>query len=92
MHRFSHQRGVGMMEILVALLILVIGVLGFVALQYRVLEASSESTYRVQAITIARDLAERIRVNKNAYSVYQSEFGTATKQKLLKPTFEGDCE
>lgn len=80
----KYQKGIGMMEILVALLILAIGVLGFVALQYRALEASSESTYRVQAVTIARDLAERIRVNRNAFSVYKTELSTATNQKDYK--------
>ena len=84
MHVLSHQRGVGMMEILVALLILAIGVLGFVALQYRALEASAESTNRVQAITIARDLAERIRVNRNAFTTYRTELGTAANQKAYK--------
>lgn len=84
MRLLSHQRGVGMMEILVALLILAIGVLGFVALQYRALEASAESTNRVQAITIARDLAERIRVNRNAFSVYKTELSTAANQKTYK--------
>lgn len=87
MQSFNRQRGVGMMEILVALLILAIGVLGFVALQYRALEASAESTNRIQAITIARDLAERMRVNRNAFSVYQTELGTAKNQK----EFKTDC-
>lgn len=36
------QKGVGLIEILVALLVLAIGVLGFVALQYRAVEATSE--------------------------------------------------
>ena len=84
MRVLSHQRGVGMMEILVALLILAIGVLGFVALQYRALEASAESTNRVQAITIARDLAERIRVNRNAFTTYRTEMSTAANQKAYK--------
>ena len=84
MRVLSHQRGVGMMEILVALLILAIGVLGFVALQYRALEASAESTNRVQAITIARDLAERVRVNRNAFTTYRTELGTAANQKEYK--------
>ena len=52
------QRGVGLMEVLVALLILAIGILGFIALQYRSLDATTEATYRVQAINLARDLAE----------------------------------
>jgi len=55
MKSLGHQRGMGMIEILVALLILAIGILGFIALQYRALEASAESTSRVQAITLARD-------------------------------------
>ena len=76
-----HQHGVGLVEILVALLVLAIGVLGFVALQYRSLEASAESTSRVQAITLARDLAERIRVNWNSFGVYKTELGTAANQK-----------
>ena len=80
----KYQKGIGMMEILVALLILAIGVLGFIALQYRALEATSESTYRVQAVTIARDLAERIRVNRNAFSVYKAELSAAANLKTYK--------
>ncbi|WP_171490546.1 type IV pilus modification protein PilV [Acinetobacter suaedae] len=87
MSMLDHQRGVGLVEILVALMILAIGVLGFVALQYRALEASAESTSRVQAISIARDLAERIRVNRNAFSVYQDEIQTPSKQR----TYQTDC-
>ena len=84
MKSFRHQRGVGMIEILVALIVLAIGVLGFVALQYRAMQASAESTSRVQAITIARDLAERIRVNRNAFSIYQDEIKKSANQKTFK--------
>ena len=38
------QLGVGLMEVLVALLILSIGVMGFIALQYRAVEATAESS------------------------------------------------
>lgn len=68
-----HQRGVGLMEVLVALLVLAIGVFGFIALQYRAVEATTESGYRVQAINIARDMAERIRVNRGALSAYETK-------------------
>ncbi len=84
MKSFRHQRGVGMIEILVALIVLAIGVLGFVALQYRAMQASAESTSRVQAITIARDLAERIRVNRNSFSIYQDEIKKPADQKTFK--------
>jgi len=56
MKTINYQRGVGLIEVLVAMLVLSIGVLGFIALQYRAVEATLESTYRVQAINIARDL------------------------------------
>lgn len=76
------QKGIGLMEILIALLLLAIGILGFIALQYRSLEATSEATYRVQAVNLARDLSERIRVNPNAASTYKTEVeGAVAKQK-----------
>ena len=73
------QAGVGLIEVLVALLILAVGVLGFVALQYRAIEASSEGANRVQAINLARDLAEKIRVNRDQLDVYTAAIaGNAT--------------
>ena len=64
------QKGVGLVEVIVAMLLLSIGVLGFAALQARALSASSEGIIRTQAMQIARDLAERIRVNRGGYSQY----------------------
>ena len=58
------QNGIGLMEVLVALLVLAIGVMGFIALQYRAVEASAEGVYRVEGMRPARDSAERIRVNR----------------------------
>lgn len=76
MTAIKKQAGVGLMEVLVALLILAIGVLGFVALQYRAIEAASEGVNRVQAINLARDLAEKIRVNRNQIATYQTSLRT----------------
>lgn len=58
------QRGVGLMEVLVALFILAIAVLGFVALQLRAVTASVEAGNNVHATNIARDLSERMRTNR----------------------------
>lgn len=83
----SSQYGVGMIEVLVALIILAIGALGYVMLQVRALEATAESTQRIQAINIARDLAERVRVNRAGWTFgstpksYFTEFSTEAKQK-----------
>lgn len=80
MNRIGHQQGVGLMEVLIALLILAIGVMGFIALQYRAVEATIESGARIQAINLGRDLAERMRVNRGAENVYTYHLNTAGKQ------------
>lgn len=66
------QRGVGLMEVLVALLLLAIGVLGYVALQVRAVEASTEATQRSQALFVLRGLAESIRANNAGRLSYQA--------------------
>lgn len=66
MKAIKNQKGVGMIEVLVALTLLAIGVLGFTALQLRAVDATTEATNRIQAINLARDLAERIRANQDA--------------------------
>lgn len=66
-----HQKGVGLMEVLVALFLLAIGILGFSALQIRAISASQEAVDRSAAMNIARDLAERIRINKTALTAYK---------------------
>lgn len=76
----KNQQGVGLVEVLVSLLILAIGLLGFIALQYQAVEASTESTYRIQAINLARDLGERVRVNRGALATYETEVASATLQ------------
>jgi type IV pilus assembly protein PilV len=77
----ANQKGVGLIEVLVALLVLAIGILGFIALQYRSVEATSEAINRVQGINIARDLAERIRANRDGLSTYKAQTETAANQK-----------
>lgn len=66
----KNQAGVGMVEVLVALLVLAIGVLGYVALQLRALDASAEALSKSQAILVMRGIAENIRANPNAFSNY----------------------
>lgn len=64
MRVYRKQAGVGLIEVLVALLLLAIGVLGYVALQLRAFDASAEAMKKSQAIVIMRGLAENMRVNK----------------------------
>ena len=72
----KRQTGGGMMEVLVALVLLSIAVLGFVALQIRAITASNEATMNVQATNIARDLAERMRMNRDGLAGYVANTDT----------------
>lgn len=60
-------RGVTLIEVLVALLVLGIGVMGFAALQLRAIDTTSVTYSRTQAMAIARDLVERININPEAW-------------------------
>lgn len=66
----KNNRGVGMVEVLVSLLLLAIGVLGYVAMQVRAIDASTEALTRSQAMLVLRSLAENIRANMVGQSSY----------------------
>lgn len=59
----SGQKGVGLMEVLVAMLILAIAILGYAALQVKATAATDESMKRSDALIILNGLAEKIRLN-----------------------------
>ena len=56
----KQQRGITLVEVLVSLLILGVGVLGFIGMQMRALGSSSEAYERAQAAAIASDFVERL--------------------------------
>lgn len=56
--------GFGLIEVLVALLILAIGLLGMASLQTTSLQLTTGSQSRTQAILLAEDIVERIRANR----------------------------
>lgn len=66
----QHQKGVGLIEVLVALLLLAVGVLGYSILQIRAVDASSEALARSQGMLILRSLAENMRANPAAQINY----------------------
>lgn len=74
----QYQQGVGMVEVLVALLLLAVGVMGFSALQSYAVYSTTESLNRTQALTVMRGLSEQIRVNGTEPAVlaaYQAAMG-----------------
>ncbi|RLU00871.1 type IV pilus modification protein PilV [Ketobacter sp.] len=72
----QRQTGVGLIEVLVALLILTIGILGMVALQTRALQFSQDSVYTSQALMMAYEMTDRMRANRGSENDYLVDYGT----------------
>jgi type IV pilus assembly protein PilV len=70
-----NQQGFGLIEVLVALLILAIGLLGMASLQSTGMQMTSETQARTQAILLADDLIERARANLDNLDQYSVDAG-----------------
>ncbi|MEM1173647.1 MAG: type IV pilus modification protein PilV [Pseudomonadota bacterium] len=64
------QYGFNLVEVLIALIIMSIGMLGIAGLYVNSLQAGRTSMFRQQAITLAGDVADRIRANPTAGTAY----------------------
>jgi type IV pilus assembly protein PilV len=71
------QTGFTMVEVLVALVVLTIGLLGIAALYLNSLQSGRTAIYRTQAVNLAADLADRIRANRTAQAAYGTLFADA---------------
>lgn len=63
---YSHlrrQRGVGMIEVLITVLVLSVGLMGLAALQGVSLQSNSVSYNRTQAVNLAHEVLDDIRAN-----------------------------
>ncbi|MFC6166332.1 type IV pilus modification protein PilV [Acinetobacter terrestris] len=78
----NSQNGVGLMEVLVALLLLAVGVLGYTALQVKAVEATTEATQRSQALFVLKGLAESIRANNAGRNVYLGLVNAAVPESV----------
>lgn len=73
MNKFITQHGVGLVEVLVAVLLLAVAVLGFSALQINALKATNESLDRSRAMSISKQLLENMRLNKLSTDEFTKE-------------------
>lgn len=64
--RKSKQRGISLIESLIAIVITALGILGVLGVQMRTLTDTSTTVRRAQAIRLIEDLGERMRANPNA--------------------------
>ncbi len=64
------QAGFGLVESLVALLVISVGMIGIAGLYGQGLRASGTALYRTIAVNLAADMAERIRANRRGNAAY----------------------
>src|SRR5688572_1437213 len=66
------QNGFGLVESLVALVVVSVGMIGIAVLYGQGLGASRTALYRTQAVILASDMADRIRLNRRGGATYQT--------------------
>lgn len=77
--RTTQQAGSSLVEVMVALFVLAIGLLGILAMQSKSMQFNQSAHVYSQAVYLANDMAERIRMNPAAsYIVGEDEEVTAS--------------
>lgn len=66
----SRQQGFTLIEVLVAVVVLAIGLLGLAGLQATAVRSNNSAYMRSQATVLAYDIADRMRVNRQAAPIY----------------------
>lgn len=63
----KYQKGIALIESLVALVVVALGVLGILSLQMRTMANTQTSVRQAQAIRLVENLSERVRMNPNSF-------------------------
>ncbi|MDR1967667.1 MAG: type IV pilus modification protein PilV [Burkholderiaceae bacterium] len=88
----QRQRGLTLVEALVAMVVAAVGVLGIVGAQIRTLADTQTAVRRSQAILLIEDLSERLRINPNSLAVLSSAAaGKLTSGWNATPAAAVDC-
>jgi type IV pilus assembly protein PilV len=67
----NNQNGFSLIEALVSLVVISVGMIGIASLYGQGLGASRTALYRTQAVNLAADMADRIRANRAATTLYE---------------------
>jgi type IV pilus assembly protein PilV len=87
---YPRQKGAGLLEVLIALLIFSTGMMGLIATQLAGKKAGYEATQRSIATALARDILERVQANPSQITAYVVH--NAGDQENPLPTPVINCE
>ena len=85
------SRGFTLVEVLIALVVLAIGMLGIAALLLNGLQSSRIALLRTQAVMLASDIGDRIRANRTGGTAYALTSGTTLSTPSKLCTTAGQC-
>jgi len=91
MGKRKYCKGVSLIEVLVAVIILAFGLLGLAGLQSVSLRNNNSAMMRTQATYLAQDIIDRMRVNKTAAiddMSYEQPMATATPTVAVNSTLD----
>jgi len=83
------QRGFTLIEILIAMLVLTIGLLGLVGMQAAAQNAELESYQRAQAMVLMNDIVDRVNANRKAATCYAITTNTTNGTPYIGTTGTG---
>ena len=85
---YAQHKGFGFIEILVALLVISIGLLGLMVLQTKSLQFNNSSLQRTQAMILVTDIMDRMRANR-LRAISTNDYVVSMEST---PTASTDCE
>lgn len=87
----SREKGFSLLEVLISIIILSFGLLGMVGLQAAALQANRDARLQSTAISLARELAEMMRGNKDVGLASSANPYVGDFTSPLTPTTESYC-
>lgn len=90
-YRGTRSSGFTLVEVLVALVVMSVGMLGIAALYLEGLRAGRTALYRTTAVTLAADMADRIRANSTAGIAYEGT-GPGTDSECINGPIDCTAE
>ncbi len=85
----SNVRGFSLLEVLIALMVLSIGLLGIATVQVSSLRLGQDALFRTKAVNLTADMADRIRANPGGSASYVAAANIAEPATVCTDTVDG---